>query len=167
MAAKRGKGNKSPRRRNTASLNVVNLAQTYLQTAIITQSAFRTTPYEFFTGQQAQTLGKSTYVNGNWVTSYTTTQEYMPIQNGTALTLPELFGRDKADGTQISAGGAPGQFWESVKTNVELSGGWFKPIAQTAVLNVGFTLGKRVFKDQLGIIRKGLKMAKLDRMVKV
>jgi len=89
----------------------------------------------------------------------------MPIANGSQLTLPELFGKDKKDGTAIAAGG--GQFWEDVKTNIELSGGWMKPAIQTVALNVGFTVGKRVFKDQLGIVRKGLKMAKLDRMVKV
>jgi hypothetical protein len=175
MAAKKGKGKSISRNRRTPALNVVNLAQTYLQTAIVTQAAFRTTPYEFFTGQQTQTRFKyvqNSYAAGGGVSriDYDVTG-YMPIGNGTQLTLPELFGRDAKDanGTTISvsAGGGPLGFWDSMKTNVELNGGWVKPVMQTVVLNVGFTVGKRVFKNQLGIVRKGLKMAKLDRMVKV
>ena len=170
MAAKRGKGKSAPRSRRSPALNVVNLAQTYLQTAIITQSAFRTTPYEFFTGQQTKTLQiwkTNASTGGAYLAGTRDVTGYMPIGNGTQLTLPELFGRDDPNGAAVAAGGGPGEFWDSVKTNIELSGGWVKPVIQTAVLNVGFTVGKRVFKNQLGIVRKGLKMAKLDRMVKV
>ena len=170
MAAKRGKGKSTSRNRRSPALNVVNLAQTYLQTAIVTQAAFRTTPYEFFTGQQtvSQNIWKTNQATGgNYLAGTRDVTGYMPIGNGTQLTLPELFGRNQADGTAISAGGAPGPFWDSMKTNIELNGGWVKPVMQTVVLNVGFTVGKRVFKNQLGIVRKGLKMAKLDRLVKV
>jgi len=175
MAAKRGKGKSTSRNRRSPALNVVNLAQTYLQTAIVTQAAFRTTPYEFFTGQQTQTRFKyvqNTFQQGGGThrVDYDVTG-YMPMGNGTQLTLPELFGRDAIDehgrDVSVSAGGGPGPFWESMKANIELNGGWVKPVMQTVVLNVGFTVGKRVFKNQLGIVRKGLKMAKLDRMVKV
>ena len=170
MAAKRGKGKSAPRSRRSPALNVVNLAQTYLQTAIVTQAAFRTTPYEFFTGQQTMTQNiwkTNQSTGGAYVAGTREVTGYMPMNNGTMLTLPELFGRDDPNGASVAAGGGPGQFWDSVKTNIELSGGYFKPVMQTVVLNVGFTVGKRVFKNQLGIVRKGLKMAKLDRMVKV
>lgn len=168
MAGRKSRSKSSPRRRSSPSLNVVNLAQTYLQTAIITQAAFRTTPYEFFTGQQTQTINiwkPHPTSGGNILAGTRDVTGYMPVANGTALTLPELFGMDKKDGTSIAAGG--GQFWTDVKANIELTGGWMKPAMQTVALNVGFTVGKRIFKDQLGIVRKGLKMAKLDRMVKV
>jgi len=56
---------------------------------------------------------------------------------------------------------------QAVRENIRLNGGYMKPIVQTAVLNIGFTVGKKVFRKQLSGVRKGLKMAGLSKDVAV
>lgn len=98
-----------------------------------------------------------------------TTTGYQPVMNGTAFTLPELLGLNTKAGTEISLGGAgySGTAMEAIKDNIALNGGIITPIVQTAVLNIGFVAGKALMRKQLGIARKGLKMAGLNGMVKV
>lgn len=169
MARRRNTRKRTTRRRST-SLNIVNVAQTYLQTQIVTQAAFNVNPIEFVTGQQTldRTTGKRDATTG--VVSYSTSQVtgYQPLMNGSAITLPELFGVDRS-GLSVSAGGywAGGSPMEAIKNNIMLNGGYFKPIYQTAILNASFAVGKRVFSKQLGLVRKGLKLGGLSGMVKV
>ena len=170
MARRRATKKKTTRRR--PKFNAVNAAQTYLQTAIITQAAFRTTPIEFVTGRQSLTTVKQNQFGQT--TGITQSTGYQPVKNGSAITLPELFGMNRADGFDIYAGGysqfgsgGMKQLGEAVKKNIELNGGLFKPMVQTVALNVGFTVGKKVFRKQLSGIRKGLKMAGLNKEVTV
>ena len=163
--ARRKSRRKTTRRAAKTGVNVLTLAQTYLQTAIITQAAFRTNPYEFFTGQQTVQNWKPSPYGGQYMTGYTT--GYMPISNGTQLTLPELLGFNEASGAVVAVGGGPGMFMDSVKDNVALNGGIMKPIVQTAVLNIGFTVGKRLMRKQLGLVRKGIKVAGMKGVVSV
>jgi len=170
MARRRATKRKTPRRRNSKTLNVVNVAQTYLQTAIITQAAFNVNPIEFVTGQQ--TLDKTTgsYNRTTGEITYSTSQVtgYQPLLNGSAITLPELFGANRG-GLEIKAGGmwAGGTPMEAVRNNIRLNGGIFKPMYQTVVLNASFAIGKRIFSKQLGLVRQGLKLGGLSGMVKV
>mgnify|MGYP003635415884 FL=1 len=172
MARRRATKRKTPRRRST-SLNLVNTAQTYLQTAIITRAAFNVNPIEFVTGQQSITGTKTTQVPvGNTgysygVTTTGTTTGYQPLLNGSAITLPELFGAGDKVGFGATGGWADGSPMEAVRANIMLNGGYFKPIYQTVVLNAGFAIGKKVFSKQLGLVRKGLKLGGLAGMVKV
>ena len=171
MARRKSRKASKPRRSKAkGAINVLNVAQTYLQTAIITRAAFRTNPYEFITGQQTLTSYAMKYVNGGWVNTSSTSTGYGPVDNGSAITLPELFGRDGPNNVVAFGGntGVAGETaWDAIKQNIELNGGWITPIAQTAVLNIGFTVGKKVLRKQLGLTRKALKMANLDGMVKV
>lgn len=170
MARRRASKKRVTRRK--PKFNVVNAAQTYLQTAIITQAAFRSTPIEFVTGRQSLTTVKQNQYGQT--TGITTSTGYQPVVNGSSITLPELFGMNRADGFEIAAGGYS-QFGnggmkalgEAVKKNIELNGGLFKPMIQTVALNVGFTVGKKVFRRQLSGVRKGLKMAGLSKDVTV
>ena len=53
MARRKSRKTSKPRRSKAkGAINVLNVAQTYLQTGIITRAAFRTNPIEFLTGQQ-------------------------------------------------------------------------------------------------------------------
>jgi hypothetical protein len=169
MPPRRGsrKTRKTRRRRSTA-LNVVNAAQTYLQTAIVTRAAFNVSPIEFLTGQQEFTKQTSSINPVSGVKQYMTTTStgYFPNTNGTQITLPELFGLDSASDGTVPFGGSGG-FMPSVRANIQLNGGYVKPIMQTVVLNAGFAVGKRVFSKQLGLVRKGLKLGGLDKLVKV
>jgi len=169
MARRRASKKRTTRRR--PKFNVVNAAQTYLQTSIITQAAFQVNPIEFITGNQSVTRLK--YSPLGTVTGASTTTGYQPVGNGTAITLPELFGRDTALGT-INAGGYSiygngglEAMTQAVRENIRLNGGYMKPIVQTAVLNIGFTVGKKLFRKQLSGVRKGLKMAGLSKDVTV
>tara|TARA_R110001592_G_scaffold187263_1_gene431983 strand:+ start:59 stop:613 length:555 start_codon:yes stop_codon:yes gene_type:complete len=184
MARKSRKGGKAtPKRSNSkGAINILNVAQTYLQTNIITQSLFRTNPLEFFSGQQGYDLTKRVYTQNTGLGgkpgasgSYdVTTREmgYIPYMNGTAITLPELFGMNTST-MEISAGGSSGAADPSqstlgaVRENLDLYGGMLRPIVQTVVLNAGFTVGKKLMRRQLGIARKGLKMTGLNKVVKV
>lgn len=172
MARRRATKRKTTRRRST-SLNLVNTAQTYLQTAIITRAAFNVNPIEFVTGQQSLTSSKSVKVplgtTGYYSTQMvdTTTSGYQPLLNGSAITLPELFGAGDKVGFGATGGWADGTAMEAVRANIMLNGGYFKPIYQTVVLNAGFAVGKKVFSKQLGLVRKGLKLGGLAGMVKV
>ena len=169
MARRRAPKKKTTRRK--PKFNVVNAAQTYLQTAILTQAAFQVSPIEFITGNQSVTRLK--YSPLGTVTGASTTTGYQPVGDGTAITLPELFGRDTSLGT-INAGGysiyGNGGFEsmaKAVRENIRLNGGYAKPLVQTVVLNVGFTVGKKLLRKQLSGVRKGLKMAGLSKDVTV
>jgi hypothetical protein len=173
MARRRATKRKTPRRRNSKTLNALNVTQTYLQTAILTRAAFNVNPIEFVTGQQSLTSSKSVKVplgtTGYYSTQMvdTTTSGYQPLLNGSAITLPELFGAGDKVGFGATGGWGGGTPMEAIKNNIALNGGYFKPIMQTVYLNVGFAVGKRVFSKQLGLVRQGLKLGGLSGMVKV
>ena len=138
MARRKSRKTSKPRRSKAkGAINVLNVAQTYLQTGIITRAAFRTNPIEFLTGQQ------TSIVSG------------MKFQQSTQTWV------------NYSTGVAGETAWDAIRENVSLNGGWITPVVQTAVLNVGFTVGKKLMRKQLGLTRKALKMANLDGMVKV
>tara|TARA_R110002096_G_C14642964_1_gene725706 strand:+ start:3104 stop:3616 length:513 start_codon:yes stop_codon:yes gene_type:complete len=170
MARRKSRKSKTPRRRNSKAINAINVAQTYFQTAIITRAAFRVNPLEFFTGQQTLTRNKASYnaTTGTW-NQYTVEETgYHPVINGSAMTLPELLGID--DGTRsIDVGGynPSGNTMEAIRENISLNGGLIKPLVQTAALNAGFTIGKKLLRKQLGITRKVIKAAGFEGMVKV
>ena len=167
----RRKTRRTPTRRRSTGVNLVNAAQTYLQTAIITRAAFNTNPLEFVTGMQ-YTPGSSTEEkvqvgNLNYYTTKTTTTPssfgYDPIGNGTALTLPELMGFDAPDGTDVSFGSGG---MEAIKANIALNGGLFKPVVNTILLNAGFAVGKKLLGKQRRLANKGAKMAGLSSVIK-
>lgn len=173
MARRKARTTKRTTRRKP-KLNLVNAAQTYFQTAIVTQAAFRATPIEFITGQQSITSPTYGVVGGvRTQTGSKTTTGYLPIRNGTSLTLPELLGFDR-DGTSINPGGYSihgngglNAAAMAMKENIALNGGLAKPIVQTIVLNASFAVGKKLMRRQLSGVRKGLKMAGLSKDVTV
>jgi len=167
MARRRTKA-KAKRSRKPA-FNLMNAAQTYLNTAIITRAAFRVTPIEFFTGTTADTVTENWKTNpsgGRYLAGTTTTSGYQPIANGTQLTLLEILGRDSPSGAVVPFGGH-GVFMDNVKENIKLNGGLINPIIQTVGVNVGFAVAKKLLSKQRRVVNKGLKMAGLRKDVMV
>jgi len=168
--ARRKTRRKTPTRRRSRAFNVVDVAQTYLQTAIVTRAAFNTNPIEFVTGMQnigPQTVTESVEFGstGYFYDQTTTTaaqRGYLPILNGTALTLPELLGFDSKNGeVAFGSGGI-----EAIKANIALNGGLMKPVVQTIGWNVGFAIGKRLFSKQRSLMNKAVKFGGIGSMVK-
>ena len=172
MARRRVKKTRRPRKQ---AFSLMNAAQTYANTAILTRAAFRTNPIEFVTGQQTITSANYKTIGGvRQQVGTTTSTGYMPIMNGTALTLPEIFGKDRSDGTSIYAGGysimghgGMNAFTDAVRENIRLNGGLAVPIMQTIGVNVGFAVAKKLLAKQRRGINKGLKMAGLRKDVMV
>ena len=163
---------KKTKRSRKPALNLMNAAQTYANTAIITRAAFRTNPIEFFTGYQTLTSSKRTYnpTTGLSTTTAMTKSGYLPVVNGQALTLPEILGFDSPDGTTVPFGGfATGgnTFMENVKSNIALNGGIMVPVVQTVGVNVGFAVAKKLLSRQRRGINKVFKMAGLRKDVMV
>ena len=167
----RRKSRKTPTKRRSRGFNLVDATQTYLQTAIITRAAFNTNPIEFVTGMQNLAGRTSTDsvefgTSGYFYDQTTTTQAssgYLPILNGTALTLPEILGFDNAAGDSVPFGSGG---LAAIRANIALNGGVIKPLMQTVGLNIGFAVGKRVFTKQRALLNKGAKMSGLASMVR-
>tara|TARA_R110000822_G_scaffold258042_1_gene383498 strand:+ start:1239 stop:1757 length:519 start_codon:yes stop_codon:yes gene_type:complete len=160
MARRKSRTKKTTRRSNRGAVNVVDLAQTYLQTGIITRAAFNTNPIEFVTGQQSM-LGFRR--EGQTEVAYQVTG-YFPNSNGTSLTLPELMGFDGGESEGSVSFGSGGM--EAIRANIALNGGLFKPLVQTVVLNAGFTVGKKLFSKQRSLMNKASKMSGMASLVK-
>lgn len=161
--ARRKSNRKKTSRSRSSGVNVVNLAQTYLQTSIITQAAFRANPIQFLTGSTTQTTTQK--VGTNYGVSYdVTTTGYQPIADGTVLTLPELMGFDAPDGTSVPFGGVDAM--NAIRANIKANGGYAKPLIQTLLLNGGFSVGRKLFSRQRSLMNKAAKMSGLNKMVK-
>jgi len=170
MARRRAKA-KRPSQRKSA-FNLVNAAQTYINTGIITQAAFRVNPIQFFTGQQTLTSTKQMTV-GNTGYSYgqtTSTTGYQPLANGSMMTLPELLGFDTSSGDSVPFGGpslmgvSP---MDQIRSNIAMNGGLARVATQTVLVNVGFAVGKKLLSRQRRGINKVLKMGGLRKDVMV
>jgi len=149
----------------------MNAAQTYANTAILTRAAFRLNPIQFATGQQSITrVVQKTTSTGQKYSSSVTQTGYLPELNGTQLSLPELLGFDKGDGTVVPFGGSQVMgmtTMEQIKENIRLNGGLAVPLIQTIGVNVGFAVAKKLLSKQRRGINKGLKMAGLRKDVMV
>lgn len=171
MARRRTKV-KTKRSRRPA-LNLMNAAQTYANTAILTRAAFRVNPIEFFTGQQTITGTKRTYnpVSGQQTISSFNSTGYLPVINGTALTLPEILGFDGGPNSAVvpfggyATGGNTAM--ENIRENIKLNGGLMVPLVQTVGVNVGFAVAKKLLSRQRSGINKVFKMAGLRKDVMV
>ena len=167
----RRNGRKKPTGKKKVAFNLLTAAQTYANTHILTMAAFRVNPITFFTGQE--TLSGTTtkkLQSGQTITQNYSVTGYLPELNGTRLTLPELMGFDKKDGTVVPFGGSQVggmTTMEQIRKNIELNGGYTVPLIQTIGVNVGFTVAKRLLSKQRRGINKALKVAGLRKDVMV
>ena len=141
--AKRGK-NKRSRRRNTA-INLLNVGEAYLQTAIWTEAAFRLSPINFVLGES-----KTGTVAGSGGWAY----------GAGKVSLKELvlnFGKEHGSSGKTEA--------DLVKENLE--GQWLSGLLKTVGVGIGFKVMKKILSKPRRQINAGLKAAQLNTMVKV
>ena len=89
---------------------------------------------------------------------------YFPNSNMNQLTLPELLGLDGGQGEGTVAFGSGGM--DAIRSNIQANGGIMKPIVQTAVLNIGFAVGKKMFGKQRRLMNKASKLSGMNRLVR-
>jgi hypothetical protein len=151
---------KTRSRRKFTGINVLSLAEGYVQTNVWTNALFKVNPFEFVTG----------IVDGN----------YRPgADGGSRITIPELMGAGKAQ-----VGGSFGSYAADLPDAIarNLSGGWMHktdatlmtaagglvmPAIQTALIGAGFKFGKKLTRKPRSAVNRQLKMLGLGDTVRV
>lgn len=155
MARRRMK-RKTTRRRNK-SFNIVNAAELYLTTDVLTRNFAGTNPLGFFTGQEYGQIG---YTSGTAPGQRPSAQmgfKYSP--GGTSITLPELLGFGSAP---IGGVNTAQQLTANFKANL------VPAIMQYAGVKIGFTVGKRLLSQQRSMINnKILPLVGMKQIVRV
>ena len=144
--AKRGK-NKRSRRRNTA-INLLNVAEAYIQTSIWTEAAFNSNPWDFLTA------GTAINPNTKW-----TGQGESVISARELLMWPS----SAVAGGNVNAAG--NSRFDVVSNNIK--GELFGAILKTAGVGVGFKVARKLLSKPRRQINQGLKAAQLNTMIKV
>ena len=141
MARKRGKS--KSRRRGFKGVNAWNLAESLVQTNVLTKGAFNTGPIAFLVGRNTDgTLGHPNFQHANL--------------DGVQVSLGELLG---AGGTNAAAHRTAA--WNRVKSN------WMPMLVQTVGVRVGFAMAKKITKGFRKDVNKAIGMAGLSNEVKV
>jgi len=161
MARRRTSRKKPTRRRAKRGFNVVNAAELYLTTNVLTKSMFGATPLEFVTGR---TSGFGLSGPGGEMPDYLL-NTYRPASDGTIMTLPEILGINAANTTV--AFGTNDPILPQIQNNLANFGGIGNVVAQTFLLKVGFTVGKKLLRKQRTVLNDGIKMMGLKGTVSV
>jgi len=155
----RRKQKRSSRKKFTG-VNVLSLAEGYIQTNIWTEKLFRTNPFEFVTG----------------ITDGT----YNPGQDGGAtISIPEIIGFGSRSFNQ--SGGNFGTHADnlagavarniadagSTYTTYDVGLGLLMPSIQTALVGVGFKWGKKLTSKPRAAVNRQIKMLGLGQMVRI
>jgi hypothetical protein len=150
---------KRSRRAKFTGLNVLSLAEGYVQTNIWTEKLFRTNPFEFATG-----ITDGTYNPGG--------------DGGDTISIPEIIGFGSRSFGQ--SGGNFGSYANNltgaVARNIsgkadanayEVGMGLIMPAVQTALVGAGFKWGKKLTSKPRAAVNRQIKMLGLGQMVKV
>jgi len=167
--ARRKSRRKPKTRRQKRGINLVNTAELYMQTAVLTQGLGNCNPLTFLTGFE---MGQTMY-GGKGGTSLTSLG-YFPMAN--SVTIPELLGLDKSAGTYTNPAGISsssqgaivpfGQGVQTLKDNARNNA--VQMMVQSIGVRAGFAIGKRIFSKQRSFINnKVLKPLNLKSMVVV
>ena len=143
--AKRGK-NKRSKRRNTA-LNLLNISESYIQTAIWTEAAFQMNPWDFLTAGTPLSSAKWTG------------------QGETVISARELlmWPSSAVGGGDTSAAGNS----RLAVVGENLRGQALPAIVKTIGVGIGFKVAKKLLAKPRRQINAGLKAAQLNTMIKV
>jgi hypothetical protein len=160
MARRKTRGRKT-RRRSKSGINLINAAELYITTGVLTQAAFGVDPLSFVTGR---TSGFGSSYNGSQP-EYQMNM-YRPSNDGTMITLPELLGVD-SQGAIVPFGGFGGALVPQMQSNVAAYGGLGKVAINTVLIKAGFTVAKKLTSKQRSATNKGLKMLGLKGTVSV
>ena len=167
--ARRKTRRKAPKRRQKRGINLVNTAELYMQTAVLTQGLGNCNPFTFLTGLE---MGSTVYGTQKGSPS-TTGLGYYPMAS--SVTVPELLGLDKSastmqrSGMSFSNSGAVVPFGQGVETLKENArNNAVQMMVQSIGVRAGFAIGKKLFSKQRSFINnKVLKPLNLKSMVVV
>lgn len=136
MARRRAK----PRRRTQKrGFNLVNAAEMYLSTAVLTQNFAGTNPLTFLTGIEYTQTGFNPAQPGQRPTAKF---GYMYVPGANSVTLPEMLG--------VGASATLGQGTDVIRQNFEQN--WVNAAMQSIGVKVGFTVGKKLLSKQRSFI---------------
>ena len=151
---------KTRSRRRYTGINVLNLAEGYVQAGVWTDALFHVNPFEFVTG----------VVDG----------KYNPgADGGSVITIPELlgggsgavggnFGSYASDlPNAIARNLAGGYSHKSDVTVMDAAGGLIMPAIKTAAITAGFRFGKKLTRRPRSAVNRQLKMLGLGDSIRV
>jgi len=152
--ARRRTRRKSPTRRRSRRFNVMNAAELYLSTDVLTRNFAGVTPVEFFTGQEYTVTGSQTNPMGGKPTAKYGFA-YMPQLS--SVTLPELLGFGNAN-----VGDGVSQITSNFKANA------IPAAIQYAGVKIGFKIASRLLSKQRSFINNQvLSLVGMKSMVRV
>tara|TARA_Y100000356_G_scaffold128458_1_gene128398 strand:+ start:489 stop:956 length:468 start_codon:yes stop_codon:yes gene_type:complete len=138
--ARRRSRRKTQRRRTKRGFNVVNAAELYLTTDVLTRNFMGTNPLEFFTGQTMGMVGTTTNQVGRPVAQMG--MGYFPSDPAT-ITLPELLGFGSANALSSNN-------LHIIKNNFKARA--MPALIQYAGVKIGFNIGKKILSKQRSFI---------------
>ena len=141
----RKKRSKTRTRRRSRGFNIVNAAELYLTTDVLTRNFMGTNPIGFFTGQEYGQIGTTGGQAG--VSRPTAVMGYGYRPGATSVTLPELLGFGSAP-----IGGVNGldQITRNFKANA------IDAAIQYAGVKIGFKVGKKLLSKQRSFINNSI-----------
>jgi len=162
MAARKRGRRKTTQRRRSKSFNLLNAAELYVQTSILTQGMFNSNPIQFITGKTPVVGPGTTGVLGS---------AYNPNTGDSVITLPELMGLDSM-GTTLQGptgyrmsikGGSfaadPSAALATITANTKAS--LVPMVIQTVGTRVFFKILKKATSKQRSMVNMGFKAAGL------
>ena len=161
MPPRRRSRRKTRRRKSNPAFNLVNAAELYMQTAVITNNLMGTNPFTALTGMEYGKQGMTGSAQfgskgGTAIMGY----GYNP-SNPATVTLPELVGFDKGS-TNVPFG----QGVDVIKANFNQN--LMPMLVQSIGVRAGFAIGKKLMSKQRSFINnKVLKPIGLGRTVRV
>lgn len=158
MARRRMSRKSKPRTRRNRSFNIVNAAELYLTTDVLTRNFMGTNPLGFFTGQEYGSTGYTQVMSGGRVGSQQT-YGYGYRPGATSITLPELLGFGSSEIGGINTASI-------LKDNLKANA--IPAIMQYAGVKIGFTVGKKLLSQQRNLINnKILPLVGMKQLVRV
>ena len=146
------------RRRRSTGVNLLNAAELYVQTSILTQGMFNANVLQFNTGKTPQVGPGTVGVVGN---------AYKPSSTDSVITLPELLGMDPQSTTLVGSSGYrlgikgssfaadPSAALATISANVRMNAG--QMIIQTVGTRAAFAVAKKLTTKQRSMMNKGFK----------
>ena len=162
MARRRNSRKAKTTRRRKTGINLVNTAELYMQTAVLTNGLMGTNPLTALTGIESFTTGGG---KGFGASPVTTQLGYYP--QGASVTLPELLGLDKmTDQGTVNRAVPFGQGIQTLKDNARANA--IQMVVQSIGVRAGFAIGKKLFSKQRSFLNnKVLKPLNMKSMVVV
>jgi hypothetical protein len=141
--ARRRTRRKTTRRRSRSGFNIVNAAELYLSTDVLTRNFMGTNPIGFFTGQEYGITGQTPAPGGMQGSRPQATYGYGYRPGATSVTLPELLGVGSAPMGGVNA---IQQIQRNFKANA------IPAFIQYAGVKIGFKVGKKLLSKQRSFI---------------